>query len=175
VLAFFIDMNIEECFKVGYISRTHGLKGEVTAVFDDEFELGDLTSVFLEFNGSLVPYFLESISDRGDQAFVKFEGVDSLTEANNLKGCSVYLPKSVRPKSKRGEFYDDEIIGFVVDDENHGNLGSVKEIQDQGMNRILVIEGKKEILVPFDSPLVVSVNKTKKIIKVNLPEGFLEF
>src|SRR6185436_12562314 len=168
-------MSIEDCFKVGYISKTHGLKGEVTAIFDQDFELEELTSLFLEFNGSLVPYFLEEFSDRGDKAFLKFESIDSIKEADLLKGRSVFLPKTIRPKLKRGQFYDDEVTGFSVEDETIGDLGSVSKVESTGLNRLLVIiHNQKEILVPIDSPFVKSVNKSQKTIKLKLPEGYLE-
>ncbi|MGC4022284.1 MAG: ribosome maturation factor RimM [Cyclobacteriaceae bacterium] len=168
-------MNIEDCFKVGYISKTHGLKGGVSVVFENDIELDDVTSLFVDINGSLVPHFIESISNRGDKSFVKFETVDSIEEAEMIKGRSLYLPKSTRPKLKRGEFYDDEVVGFSVEDETYGDLGSVKEIQLQGLNRILSIQGEKEILVPINSPFVTSVNKSKRHIKLQLPEGYLDF
>lgn len=168
-------MNIEECFKVGYISKTHGLKGEVTAVFEDQVDLSDLSSLFLDFNGSLVPYFVEKISDRGDKSFLKFESIDSFQQADAIKGRSIFLPKSTRPKSKRGQFYDDEVIGFSVTDELHGEIGMVIEVQGSGVTRLLVINSnQKEILVPINSPFIKSVNKTQKAIKLNLPGGYLE-
>ncbi len=167
-------MSIEDCFKVGYISKTHGLKGEVTAIFDQDFELDEVTSLFLEFNGSLVPYFLEDFSDRGDKSFLKFESIDSIKEADLLKGRSVFLPKTIRPKLKRGQFYDDEVVGFSVIDETMGDLGTVTEVQSTGLNRLLVIiHNQREILVPIDSPFIKRLNKTKRQILLALPEGFL--
>ena len=169
-------MKIDECFKIGYISKTHGLKGEVTAVFENEFELDDVKSLFLEFDRSLVPYFIEKISGKADKPFLKFESVDSLTEASELTGCSLYLPKSFRPKLKRGQFYDDEVVGFSVEDETVGAIGKVTEVQGSGANRLLTIDHNgKEILVPINSPFIKSTNKAEKRIKVNLPEGYFQF
>ncbi|HTH54754.1 MAG TPA: ribosome maturation factor RimM [Cyclobacteriaceae bacterium] len=169
-------MKIEDCFKIGYISKTHGLKGEVTAVFESELALDDVQSLFLEFNGGLVPYFIEKISGKDNKPFLKFETVDDQAMAANLKGCHIYLPKSFRPKLKRGQFYDDEVIGFSVEDETAGALGDVIEVQGSGVNRLLTIERNgKEILVPVNSPFIKSINKTEKRIKLNLPGGYLEF
>jgi 16S rRNA processing protein RimM len=169
-------MTIEDCFKIGYISKTHGLKGEVTAVFALEMEWSTLTTLFVDSKGSLVPYVVERISGTVNKPFLKLEGVESYEQALTLKGSSIYTDKSVRPKLKRGEFYDDEVIGFKVEDKKSGLLGQVKEIQSQGSNRLLsVILGSKEILIPINAPFITSLNKTKKIIQVELPEGFLEF
>ncbi len=167
-------MRVDDCFKIGYVSKTHGLKGEVTAIFENEIEVSELTSLFLDFNGNLVPYFIEKISDRGDKSFLKFEGIDSIEQADEIKGRSVFLPKSARPKLKRGQFYEDEVVGFSVSDNALGDIGTVTEVQGAGLNRLLVILHQgKEILVPINSPFVESVNKSKKSIKLSLPEGYL--
>jgi 16S rRNA processing protein RimM len=173
---FYLKMTIDDCFKIGYISKTHGLKGEVTAVFEVEMEWNGLTSLFLDSKGSLVPYFVEKISGTIDKPFIKFEGVESYEQALTLKGRGIYTVKSARPKLKRGAFYDDEVIGFTVEDKNVGLLGPVIEIQSQGANRLLSISyGPKEILIPINAPFITSLNKTKKLIQVELPEGFLDF
>jgi 16S rRNA processing protein RimM len=168
-------MRIEDCFKIGYISKTHGLKGEVTAVFENEFDLEEVKSLFLEFSGNLVPYFVEKVTGKGTKPFLKLEGINSQTQAAEIKGCHLYLPKSSRPELKRGLFYDDEIVGFQVEDEIAGVLGTVTEVQSSGANRLLAFSyNHKEILVPINSPFIKSVNKSQKTIKLILPDGYLD-
>jgi 16S rRNA processing protein RimM len=167
-------MNKQDCYSIGYISKTHGLKGEVTAVFTEPIELDSVESVFIEMKGSLVPYFIQSFSDRGDKAFLKFEDVNTAEQAANLKGSALYLNKTVRPSLKRGEFYNDEVVGFVVEDETEGKLGLLKQVIQSGPSRLLEIDyNGKDVLIPVNGPFIKSVNKSKKLIKVTLPEGFL--
>jgi 16S rRNA processing protein RimM len=168
-------MDINACFKIGYISKTHGLKGGVTVVFSESGEFESLESVFVEIKHSLVPYFIESFSDRGEKGFIKFEDINTFEQAEALKGCSIYLPKTVRPKLKRGDFYNDEVLGFEVEDVHNGFLGEVKEIIESGANRLLSVDRSgKEVLIPVNGPFIKSVNKSKKKIQVELPEGFLD-
>jgi 16S rRNA processing protein RimM len=168
-------MDINACFKIGYISKTHGLKGGVTVVFSESGEFESLESVFVEIKHSLVPYFFESFSDRGEKGFIKFEDINTFEQAEALKGCSIYLPKTVRPKLKRGDFYNDEVLGFEVEDVHNGFLGEVKEIIESGANRLLSVDRSgKEVLIPVNGPFIKSVNKSKKKIQVELPEGFLD-
>lgn len=167
-------MNKLYCYSVGYISKTHGLKGEVTAVFTEPIELDSVESVFIELKGSLVPYFIQSFSDRGDKAFLKFEDVDTAELAAGLKGSALYLSKEVRPSLKRGEFYNDEVVGFMVEDETEGKLGLLKQVMQSGPSRLLEVDyNGKDVLIPVNGPFIKSVNKSKKLIKVSLPEGFL--
>jgi 16S rRNA processing protein RimM len=170
-------MDINTCYKVGYILKPHGLKGGVSISVDPEaperFE--ELESVFVLKNNQLIPHFIESVSLKGDKAFIKFEDVDSLESANAISKCPLYLPKSSRPKSARGEFYDDEIIGFEIVDSEAGVLGKIIGITVAGPNKLLEIDSNgKEILIPLNSPFITSINKTKKKITVELPEGFLD-
>lgn len=167
-------MNKQDCYSIGYISKTHGLKGEVTAVFTEPIELDSVESVFIEMKGSLVPYFIQSFSDRGDKAFLKFEDVNTAEQAANLKGSTLYLNKTVRPSLKRGEFYNDEVVGYTVEDETEGKLGLLKQVIQSGPSRLLEIDyNGKDVLIPVNGPFIKSVNKGKKLIKVSLPEGFL--
>lgn len=171
----FSIMEKELCFKIGYVAKTHGLKGEVTLIVTEPVDFEDFESVFIELRNSLVPHFISSFSDRGDKVFIKFEDIDTPEKAALLKGGSLYLPKDARPKLKRGEFYDDEVVGFFVVDERLGDLGEVTEVSSSGPNRLLTVDVKgKEVLIPVNSPFVLSTNKTKKTIKVALPDGFLD-
>ena len=122
-----------------------------------------------------MPHFIKSFSDRTDKAFIKFEDVNTIEQAMGLKGSTLYLSKSVRPPLKRGEFYNDEIVGFVIEDENLGHLGFLKQVIQSGPSRLLEIDcNGKEILIPVNGPFIKSINKSKKTIKVSLPEGFLD-
>ncbi len=172
---FYYPMDIQSCFKIGYISKSRGLAGEVTVIFNEPIEAQSDDPLFIEINGGLVPYVIESISSRTDKSFIKFEDIDTLEAANQLKGCSLYLPKEIRPELKRGEFYNDEVVGFIVEDAVAGELGSVSEVIQSGPNRLIqVLKGQKEILIPVNGPFLKSINRSKKKIKVELPDGFLE-
>ena len=166
-------MDKKDFFKIGYIAKTHGLKGEVTTQFDSSFlglDSGDYC--LIELDGNLVPFQIEAISINGSKAFLKFDKVDNIDQATKLKGCSLFQARSDRPKLKRGEFYSDELVGFSVFEKSVGTLGKVVGIENQGPNELLAIENN--ILIPLNSPFIISILKTKKRIEVELPEGFLE-
>ena len=157
--------------------KPHGLKGEVTISLDPEApeDFSAIETIFVEVRDRLLPYFIEGISLRGKKAFLKLEEVDTPEAAREISKSVIYLPKSARPKSSRGEFYDDEIIGFQVLDTAMGLLGKITEIVQAGPNKLLSVDSHgKELLIPVNSPFIGSVNKAKKKITVTLPDGFLE-
>ncbi len=157
--------------------KPHGLKGLVTVSAEPDADLlwAELKLLYVEDQEALIPYFIESVSERPNNLVIKFEDISSVEEASKLKNHSLFLPKKDRPRRAAGDFYDDEIIGFEVIDTAKGKLGKVEAIERAGSIRfIIVLYGKKEVMIPAQPPLVQSINKSKKKITVNLPEGFLD-
>jgi 16S rRNA processing protein RimM len=177
VLAFFIHMDSDKYFKIGYILKPHGLKGEVTVSVDAEFprDVDARQPLFILTGKDFVPYFIEKLSVSGEKAFIKFDDIDSVDSASKITKKALYFPKALRAKSAKGEFYDDEVVDFEVTDSDLGYLGKVGEVVFAGSNKLLaVLHDTREILIPVNSPFITSVNKSKKQIRVTLPEGYLE-
>lgn len=177
MLAFlFAGMDLNKFFKIGYVAKSHGLKGEVTMVMSPDCpDLEGVTSVFVANNHQLVPYFIESFSMKGNKAFIKLEDVSSPEQAAAMKGSSLFIPRAERPRLSKGEFYNDEVIGFEVADEETGVLGPVTDVLESGINRFLiVVRAEKEIMIPVSGPFITGINKSRKKITVALPEGFLD-
>lgn len=170
-------MTIDNCYKIGFVMKPHGLKGQVTIALDDEApeDLSTVENIFIEVRERLLPFFVESISVKGTKAFLKLEEIDTQEEAQRISKSAIFLPKSSRPRSGRGEFYDDEVIGFEVNDSSSGRLGNITEVVQAGPNKLLALNHKgKEVLIPLNSPFINSVNKSRKKISVTLPDGFLD-
>lgn len=172
---FYFIMNIHDCFKIGYILKPHGLRGEVTLSLDPSFETtGTPDAIFLEQNGQMVPYLIESISVRGDKAFVKFEDIDTPEAAADISRTPAYLPKAMRPERAEDEFYDDEINGFDVVDATAGAIGKVVGIVAAGPNRLVSVAGEKEVLIPVNAPFITNIDHSERVLSVDLPDGFLD-
>lgn len=170
-------MKFDDCYKVGFILKPHGLKGEVTISLDREFPANgsELKTLFIEKRNQLVPYFIERIGIQGNKALVKFDEVDDSEAAQAVSRLPVYLPKQARPKSAQDSFYDDEIVGFEVSDSAAGFLGKVAGVTTAGPNKLLSIDHEgKEVLIPVNGPFIRTIDKLKKKIDVALPDGFLE-
>lgn len=167
----------EEVFKIGIINKPHGVKGEVSFTFtDDIFDRAeDCDYLVLLLDGILVPFFIEEYRFRSDNvALVKFEGIDSTEKARTLTNVEVYYPV---------KFMDDQeeisswnyFIGFRVEDIHHGCLGTVVDVDDATMNVLFVIEnGDEEVLLPAHEEFILDIDRKKKILKVDIPDGLLD-
>jgi 16S rRNA processing protein RimM len=168
-------MNQKNLFKAGYIAKTHGLKGEVTANLEKVVLPDHVTKVFLESGGQITEYVAEQFSARPDKAFIKLSGIDTIEQASALRGSTLFLTIPKRKSLSVIEFYDEEITGYHIDDIQNGRVGKVGKVLNLPGNRLLECEHEgRTFLVPVNGPFIQKIDRRKKVITVNLPEGFLD-
>jgi 16S rRNA processing protein RimM len=172
-------MRIDDCYQLGYVSKTHGLQGEVNVFLDVDFpeDYEEMESVFLQLSGSgtLVPFFIESFRLQKDGAIVKFEDVDSIEQAGELVKAMLFLPMNQLPPLEEDQYYFHEIIGFRVEDEQEGSLGTVKDVYEAGAQELIAMHYREqEILIPLTDEVVFKVDKAQQIVYTRLPEGLLD-
>ncbi|WP_424962150.1 ribosome maturation factor RimM [Ekhidna sp.] len=169
-------MKQTDCYQLGEVIKTHGLKGEVSILLDVDFpdEYQNLESVFLEQSGKLVPFFIDTIQINGKKALVQFEDIQSLDDAKELIKSKLFLSLSSLPKLEQGQYYFHELIGCNVY-EGHTQLGEIAQIIDLNGNQLISVDNKgKEILIPLKDELLITVDIENKKVVVNLPDGLLD-
>jgi len=171
-------MDLKDSIYIGQIAKLHGYKGGVSLFLDVTHpeEYMDMESFFVEIDGILTPFFVESfkLKNKGFAA-VKFQGVDSEQEAKSLLKKKVFIPETELRELDESNFYDHEVIGFEVEDVVKGEIGKVTAIADLKQNPLLVIEFKdKEILLPIFEGLIVKVDRKLKRLKVKAPDGLID-
>ena len=170
-------MKKDDCFYLGRIAKTHGIKGEITLKVeaDDPSAYANLKHFFLEINKVLTPFFIEKIVMSGDKFFITVQDVKTVEAAQNLVGKSVYLPLEMLPKLSGKQFYYHEVTGFMVVDAEKGELGPIQEVLEYPTQAILqIMKGKKEILIPILDEVIQKVDRDKKTLYVKAPEGLID-
>ena len=166
-------MTPKNIFKAGYVAKAHGLKGEVTINLLRVELPQKIEQAFLELDGQFKEFKVEQFSARPDKAFLKLAGINSIEEAMALRGHQVFFSIPKRSASK-GEFYAEEIIGFTVEDRKEGEIGQVSGLSGIPGNRLIEVVGATgEILLPLNSPFIIQIDKKKKWLLVELPDGYL--
>jgi 16S rRNA processing protein RimM len=79
------------------------------------------------------------------------------------------------PELDQSSFYDHEIIGFRVFDTTRGAIGVVEDVIDMTANPLLQINlNGTEILVPIFDGLIQKVERKKKELYIQAPEGLID-
>ncbi len=170
-------MDIADCFYIGYISRTRGLKGELQLFFEfDDYEALGLDTLFLEVDGKLVPFFVESVNLLPNRtAYLFFEDVDHLDKAKPLVRKKVFLPNALRPERDPDDFRMADLQGFYVYDRVHGALGEITEVNEYPQQHVATVRYRgHDVLFPLTDGIIVSIDRQARRMDVALPEGLVE-
>ena len=167
-----------ELIKIGKALKTHGYKGHLR-VFVDEFYMDDFEVMKNLFIGNL-PYFILSKDINSDsQAIISLEEINSKEKAQLLQGKDIYANEEDLSGILDEDPYK-EIIGFLIKDKKTGDIGTIEDVIEmprQYLAKIMKDEAsgkKKEILIPLNETYIQKTDKKKKIIFVELPDGFLD-
>ena len=164
----------EEVYKIGKLGKAHGVKGEISFLFDDDvFDRTDADYLVLDIDGILVPFFIEEYRFKtDDNALMKFEGIDTQERARELTGCEVYFPREMAEGDEEQLSWT-AIVGFELIDANTGkSAGRIASVDDATINILFELEDGK--LIPASEELITNVDTKKQQIFINLPEGILE-
>lgn len=170
-------MTTEDCFRLGTISKTRGLKGELQVfIAFDEPEKLKFNSLFIALGGKLVPYFITLFKlPMKNTAYLQLEDVNTIEKAALLIKKDIYLPNKIKPKKKKSEFGLKDLIQFIAVDVNEGELGEIIEIHEFPQQLIATVSYKnQEVLFPLNESIIKSIDVVKGVVLVDLPEGLLD-
>jgi 16S rRNA processing protein RimM len=172
-----IGATMNNYLRVGIISSTHGIKGEVKVfpTTDDINRFKQLKQVFLDTGKELIELEVEGVKFFKQQAILKFKGIDDINDIEKYKGKDLLVTRENAIKLNEDEYFIYDIIGSrVVTDENE-ELGELTEVLTTRANDVYVVRTKegKEILLPSIKECILDVDVDNKIIKVHVLPGLI--
>lgn len=170
---------MEELVSIANIVRTRGLKGEVVADlltdFPERFDsLVDVIGV--RESGERLELKIEKFWFQSGRVILKFAGFDTIERGETLRNVEICVPESDAVELDDGEYFDWELAGCNVVTIDGTEIGEVRELMRTGGTELLVVTGEsKEYLIPFAEAICVEVDVENRLIKIDPPEGLLEF
>lgn len=181
----------EDIIRIGHISRTHGVKGEVEVQFtDDPFDRGEAEYLVLDRDGINVPFFFTEYRYKGrSSALFTFEDVTTEEAARRLVGATVSYPRDAAPAALP-DFEDAgslrALTGFrlyAVDPEESTedelatyDLGDITYVDESSMNTLVTAvddEGDERIL-PLHTDFIVEIDPEDRSILIDIPLELLD-
>lgn len=159
--------------------KTKGLKGEIVAELLTDFpeRFNKIDQFFARSpQGERIAVTLERFSFHKDRVVLKLGGYDSIESAGTLVGYEFVVPETERVELAEDEFYDWELEGCRVETTAGQLVGSVAGVLRTGGANLLVVSGeaRQETLIPMVRSILVTIDKERKLIVVDPPEGLLE-
>ena len=162
--------------KIGKIVGSHGIKGmvRIECWCDSPDFICKFKRLFTSENLDAV-LNIEKASPHKNIALVKFKGIDSIDEAELMRGKVLYIYRD-DAKLEKGRYFIEEIIGCkVYDKASNAFYGEICDISPTGANDIWHIKnGEKEFLFPSVPSFVDSVDIEKETAFIIPPKGIFD-
>ncbi len=172
---------MEEYFKVGIITSTHGLHGEVKVypTTDDVKRFGRLKKVTLDTGKAQTSGMvleIESVKYFKQFAILKFRGIDRIEDAEKYRRASLLVPRSDAVRLKKDEYFVADLIGLTVLDEDGTQIGILKDVIETGANDVYSIglSDGRELLLPAIKQCVLEVDVEAGFMRIHILEGLLD-
>ncbi len=172
---------LENGVHVGKVLKAHSYLGSARVAFfmpglEDYLEPGDF--LFINHSDKPVPYQIEEVK-WGDEktAIVKLADVNTEAQAVELKDRDIILPTDSFPEELLDEMEGATIEGYkVIDAETKKEIGEVVAVVENGPQSLLEIKtgDDKEFMIPVHEDIILNINRKKRTITVNLPEGLMD-
>lgn len=164
----------ESLVNIGRVITTQGSKGEVRVIsltdFPDRFR--NLKKIYLVHERKQpVTTEIERTWPHKGFIILKIKGYDSISQAEELKGFFIAIPKEERMKLKKDEYYIDEVMGLEVENEEGKRLGKIIDVVRNPGNDIYVVKNNKELWIPATKEMVKKIDLENKKMVIHMVEG----
>ena len=128
-------------YRVGKIVNTHGIKGEVKVMSTSDFDRFKKGNTLYYYNKKeKVNLKIKSVRMQNEIFLIKFEGFNSLTEVEDLKGLELFT--SDRPELEEDEYIKEDLIGLSVYSTEGELIGKVIDLRFLPSQELLVVKGE---------------------------------
>ncbi|MBO4995517.1 MAG: 16S rRNA processing protein RimM [Muribaculaceae bacterium] len=170
-------ITIESVSQIGRFNKPHGIKGEISATFDIDFDISSLRCIIMDVDGILVPFFISGIRPKSaDTLLITIDGVSDETMAQDFSNKPIYALKSDLNVNESDEdgFYASDFIGFdVIDGDSGTKLGTIADIEDSTQNMLFILDtpNNDTLYIPIVDEFITDIDINDKKITMTLPEG----
>ena len=159
----------EEVRAIGKITRTHGKRGEVQCLMENEYwDNADATFLILSINNILVPFRVLDWRGKGSDSLIfQLDHITDELEAQQLIGHHAYMLKS--DISEEDEILPtwQSLLGYQVIDTDQGNLGTITDVDETTINTLITLNNNQ--LIPLHEDFIIDIQQDLQQITICLP------
>ncbi len=167
------ENNAPRFLTIGEVVGSRGLRGELKVLIVTQFpeRFAELTTVYLNES----PYEVEYHRIQKRMVILKLKGVDSIDEAEKLRGKLVEVSLSEAVPLGEEHYFHYQIVGLDVWTRDGKLIGKVEEILTLPANDVyLVRANQKEVLIPAIEDVVLEIDLERRRIIIEPIPGLLD-
>lgn len=168
---------MEDLLKVGVITTTHGVRGEVKVfpTTDDAERFLELEYVLLDTGRELRRLDIKNVRFFKNLVILKFDGIDNINDIEKYKGKDLWIPREEAQELGEDEYYIADLQGLNVVLEDGTEFGRLRDVMETGANDVYIIDSNEhgEVLLPAIKECILDVDLEKNTMTVHLMKGLL--
>ena len=168
---------MEDLLKVGVITTTHGVRGEVKVypTTDEPERFLDLEYVLLDTGKELRRLDIKNVRFFKNLVILKFDGIDNINDIEKYKGRDLWIPREEAQELDEDEYYIADLLGMKVLLEDGSEFGTLKNVMETGANDVYIVDSVEhgEVLLPAIKECILDVDLEKNTMTVHLMKGLL--
>ena len=168
---------MEQFLRVGVISSTHGIKGEVKVypTTDDVKRFKKLKNVILDTGKEHLTLEVEGVKFFKQFVILKFKGIDNINDIEKYKGKDLLVDRANAVKLRKDEYFVVDLIGLEVFTEDGEKFGVMKDVLETGANDVYIIDSLNhgEVLIPAIKQCVLDIDIEANKMVIHLMKGLV--
>ena len=169
---------MEQLLRVGVISSTHGVRGEVKVypTTDDVNRFKKLKKVVLDTGREYLDLEISGVKFFKNQVILKFKGIDNINDIEKYKGKDLLVHREDAVALEDNENYVSDLIDLKVVTDEGVVLGYLTEVMETGANDVYVVETEdgKELLLPAIRDCILDVDLDEEVMTVHILPGLFD-
>ena len=169
---------MEKMLRVGVISSTHGVRGEVKVfpTTDDATRFKTLKQVLLDTGKETIALEIENVKFFKNMVILKFKGYDNINDIEKYKSKDLLIPREEAVELEEDEYFIADLIGLTVVDESGSELGVLKDVLETGANDVYIVQMKsgQELMLPAIYDCILDVDLEGSKMTVHVLDGLMD-
>ena len=169
---------MEQLLRVGVISSTHGVRGEVKVypTTDDVNRFKKLKNVVLDTGREYMDLEISGVKFFKNQVILKFKGIDNINDIEKYKCKDLLVHREDAVALEENENYVADLIDLKVVTDEGQVLGYLTEVMETGANDVYVVETEdgKELLLPAIRDCILDVDLDEEVMTVHILPGLFD-
>lgn len=169
---------MEDLLRVGVLTKTHGLKGEVMLfpTSDDIERYKVLKECIIQNKRENIEVEVEYVKFFKQYVIIKFRGFDHINDIEKYMKSDLMVTRENAVKCEEGEYFICDLIGLSIVTDEGQTLGTLTNILETGANNVYEVtsETGKKYLLPVIDQCILSHDLEEKKIIVHILPGLLD-
>ena len=169
---------MQDLLRVGVITSTHGIRGEVKVfpTTDDPDRFKKLKECIIAGKRGNVNVTVQSVKFFKQYVIVKFKEFDNINDIEIYTKCDLLVTRDNAVKCEPGEYFICDLIGLKVIDEFGKTIGELTDVIQTGANDVYEVTTpeRKKYLFPVIKECILNVDLDEGIVTVHIMKGLLD-